>query len=164
MLTRFARNRLSSGLAYSKPTPFQRNPYSGFTDPAHFFPGTGFIVSGGKMNATAVAQFELFEYAYGFRAPITPSIPYDVQILADSVTSGPKLCRFIIGYWRGQQSADGQSAIRADDTLASFSFNTGLSPTFTVIPPADCTHVNLVLQYMDTGGLTAVFDDFTFTG
>ena len=142
----------------------QRNPYSGFTDPAHFFLGTGFTVSGSKMNATAVAQFELFEYAYGFRTPVTPSIPYDVRILVDSMTAAPKLVRFIVGYWKGQQLADGQSTIRASDASANFSLGVGLSAIYPVTPPADCIVVNLVLQYMDTGTLTAVFDDFTITG
>ncbi len=145
-------------------TPLQRNPYSDFTSGTPFFLNTGWSVSGGKIIATATPQFELFEHAFGYRFAISPSRPYDIKITCDSMTGGPKLVRFLVGYQKGQDN-DPASSIRSGDTSDSFSLGAAAdSPIYTVIPPADCTHITLVLQYMDTGTLTAQFDNFTMTG
>jgi len=151
-------------IAFPPPyTPAQRNAQFDFNDPAAYFVSTGMTVSGSKMNLANVAQFTAFSHAYGFRVPIVPSIPYTVKIGIDSFVAGPKDLRFVVDYWRGQVFADGQSTIKATEQLPVFAGNVGVSPAYSFIPPADCTHLEVRLQ---TVGLdtTATFDNFTVTG
>jgi hypothetical protein len=118
---------------------FQRNQYSDFADPAAYVLDTGMSVTGGKLVYASVAAFKQLFQNYGYRTPVTPSIPYTMAVLAESVTGGPINIRLYAEYWRGQQFSDGQSAIRIRDDSTDIAIN-------------------------NRATLSATFDNFTCTG
>jgi hypothetical protein len=146
----------------------QRNPYSGFDDAAAYVLTTGVTISASKLRYANPTQFDEIQQNYGFRTPVTPSIPYTIALTADDVTAGPKTFQIIAQFWQGQQFAGpppngGPSTILAETSSGDLSFITGETKSFVVTPPADCTHIQLVLSVRQAS-TTAVFDNFTVTG
>ena len=154
---------LAARIGYVSPTS-QRNPYSGFDNAAAYTLPASMAVSGSQLVFTAAPTFATSVQAYGFRTPVTPSIPYTISISAVSITSGPKTLRIIAEYWKGQQFADGQSTITAQQAGTDQAVSTGGTISGTFTPPSDCTHIQLVFECRDASAVTGTFDNFTVTG
>ena len=146
----------------------QRNPYSGFDDAAAYVLTTGVTISASKLRYANPTEFDEIQQNYGYRTPVTPSIPYTIALTADNVTAGPKMFRIIAQFWQGQQfdgppPNGGPSTILAETSSGDLSFSTGETKSFVVTPPSDCTHIQLVISVRQAS-TTAVFDSLTVTG